>query len=200
MSAGERTNDSATRSTPSLQRELEVLDVLLRQRGHGNVHARQRQPLVVADRTALGDGADHVVSVDVLDDQTDVAVVDQQPVSRRGVVGELLVGGRHPVVGAFAVIDGDADGFTVRPEGGTVGEPAESDLGALQVGEDADGVPGDVGGGADPLVVGLVVGVVAVAEVQSCDVHPGLDQCPDRLVGGGGGAERTDDLSASIHV
>ena len=59
--------------------------------------------------------------------------------------------------------------------------------------------PVDVGGGADPLVVGLVIGVVAVAEVQPRDVHPGLDQCPDRLVGGGGGAERADDLSASIH-
>ena len=199
MSAGDRTNDSATRSTPSLQRELEVLDVLLRQRGHGHVHAGQRQALVVADRATLGDRADDVVSVDVLDDETDVAVVDQQPVARRGVLGELLVGGRHPVVGAFAIIDGDADGFTVGPEGRAVGEPAEADLGALQVGEDADGASGHVGGGAYPLVVGLVIGVVAVAEVQPCDVHPGLDQGPDGLVAGGGRAERTDDLSASIH-
>jgi len=117
-----------------------------------------------------------------------------------GVLGQALVGRRHPIVGAFAIIHGDADGFTVRPERGTVGEAAESDLGALQVGEHTDGAPGVVGGGADPLVVGLVVGVRAVAEVQSCDVHPGFHQCPDGLVGGGGGAERTDDLSASSHV
>ena len=83
MSAGERTNDSATRSTPRPQRELEILDVLLRQRRHRHVHARQRHALVVADRSALGDRADHVVAVDLLDDQTDVSVVDENPVARR---------------------------------------------------------------------------------------------------------------------
>ena len=103
-------------------------------------------------------------------------------------------------MGAVAVVDGDADGLAVGPEGRAVGEPAEPDLGALQVGEDADGAPGHVGCGADPLVVGLVIGVVAVAEVEPRDVHSGLDQCPDSVVvSGGGRAESTDDLSASIH-
>ena len=36
-----------------------------------------------------------------LDDQADVAVVDEQAVPRRGVLGQFLVGGRHPVVGAL---------------------------------------------------------------------------------------------------
>ena len=44
----------------------------------------------------------HVVAVDAVDDEADLAVVDEQPVAGLGVVGELLVGGRHPVVGAFA--------------------------------------------------------------------------------------------------
>ena len=100
---------------------------------------------------------------------------------------------------AFAIIDGDADGFTVGPEGRAILEPAEADLGALQVGQDADGVSGQVGGGAYALVTGLVIGVVAVAEVQPCHVHPGLHQGPEGLVAGGGRAKRTDDLSASIH-
>ena len=40
------------------QREFEVLDVLLGQGGHGDVHPRQRHALVVADRSAFGDAAD----------------------------------------------------------------------------------------------------------------------------------------------
>ena len=59
---------------------------------------------------------------------------------------------------------------------------------------------GYIGGRADALVGGLVVGVVAVAEVEPRDIHSGLDQRPDGLVGGGGGAEGTDDLAASSHV
>ena len=53
---------------------------------------------------------------------------------------------------------------------------AEPDLGALQVGEDGDRVPGAVGGLAHHPVGLLVVGVRAVAEVQPGDVHPGLDE------------------------
>ena len=136
----------------------------------------------------------------LLDDQPDVAVVDQHPVTGRGVLGQPLVGGRHPVVGALAVVDRDPHGLAVGPVRGTGGEPSEADLRALQVGEDADGAPGHVGGGADALVVGFVVGVVAVAEVEPRDVHSGLDQRPDGLVSGGGRPERTDDLSASSHV
>ena len=59
--------------------------------------------------------------------------------------------------------------------------------------------PVDVGGGADALVVGFVIGVVAVAEVQPRDVHSGLDQCPDGVLSSGGRAQGADDLSASIH-
>ena len=181
------------------QRELEVLDVLVGHRRHRHVHAGQRQTLVVGDRAALGDRAHHVVSVDPFDDQHHLAVVDEQAVPRRGVVGELLVRGGHPVVGALAVLDGDAHGVAALPERMAGSEPAEPDLRALQIGEDADRPAGDVGCGAHAVVGRLVVGVVAVAEVQARDVHAGLDQCPDHLVGVGGRAEGADDLSASIH-
>ena len=62
---------------------------------------------------------------------------------------------------------------------GPVGEPPEPDLRTLQVGQHADGAAGGIGGGAHPFVGGFVVGVVAVAEIQSGDVHSGLDQRPD---------------------
>ena len=200
MSAGERTNDSATRSTPTFSANSRSSMSFSDNAGTETFMPGSDRPLLLL--TGPPSVTVQTTSLPSMCSTTRPTLPSSTS-SRspgRGVVGELLVGGRHPVVGAFAVIDGDADGFAVGPERGTVGEPAESDLGALQVGEDADGVSGHVGGGADPLVVGLVVGVVAVAEVQSCDVHPGLHQCPDGLVGGGGRAERTDDLSASIHV
>ena len=71
-----------------------------------------------------------------VDDQADLAVVDQQPVAGAGVLGEAVVGGGHPVPGADDVVDGDGDLVTGGPLVGAVGEPAEPDLGALQVGQD----------------------------------------------------------------
>lgn len=165
----------------------------------GDVHARQRHALVVADGTTLGDRADHVVAVDVLHDQPDLAVVDQHPVARGGIGSQLLVGGRHPVVVAGAVLDGDTHRFAVRPVGGAVGETPQSDLGALKVGEHTDCSPGGVRGAAHPLVGRLVVFVSTVAEVQAGHVHARVDQCPDHLRGVGRRTKSADDLSASIH-
>ena len=199
ISAGERTNDSATRSTPSRSANSRSSMSFSDSAGTDTFMPGSDMPLLLL--TGPPSVTVHTTSLPsmCLDDQADVAVVDQQPVAGRGILGQLLVGGRHPVVGALAVVDRDPHGFAVGPERGTGGEPAEPDLGALQVGEDADRMPGHIGGCADALVGGLVVGVVAVAEVEPRDVHPGLDQCPDRLVGCGGRAERTDDLSASSH-
>ena len=102
-------------------------------------------------------------------------------------------------MGALAVVDGDADGFAVRPVGGPAGEPPEPDLGALQIGKDADRAPRHIGCRADPLVMGLVIGVLAVAEVEPRDIHAGLDQRPDDVVFTGRRAQSADDLSASSH-
>ena len=97
------------------------------------------------------------------------------------------------------VLDGDADLAAGRPLDRAVGERAEPDLGALQVGQDGDGVAGAVGGLPDQLVGGRVVGVRAVAEVQPGDVHPGLDEGGDLLRGAGRGPEGADDLGAAGH-
>src|ERR1700761_2519533 len=150
-----------------MHRELEVVDVLLRQRGRRHAHAGQRHALVVADRAAFGDCAHDVFAVDVVDHQPDVAVVDQHPVAGYRVLGELLVGGGDPVVIAGAVRDRDAHGFAVGPVRRSVGETTEPNFGALQVGKDANGASGRVGGGPHAVVGRLVVAVIAVAEVQS---------------------------------
>ena len=135
----------------------------------------------------------------MLDDQADVSVIDQQAIAGCGVPCEILVGGRHPVVSAFAVVDGDAHRLAVGPICGSPGEPPEPDLRTLQIGKDADRSPGDVGCRANPLVAGLVIRILAVAEIEPRHVHASLNQRPDNVVFTGRRTESADDLSASSH-
>src|SRR5690606_19861154 len=132
--------------------------------------------------------------------ESDLAVVDQQPVALLGVVGQALVGGRHPVVGADDVLDGDAHGVAGAPLDRAAGERTETDLRALQVGEDADGPAGVGGRRAYELVDLLVVVVVAVAEVHAGDVHPRFDEVTDLLRRRGRGAQGAYDLRSSAHA
>ena len=200
-SSGARTNDSAMKSTPELQRELEVVGVLVRHRRNRDRDSGQRQALVVADHAALGDVADDVGAVLDRDrDQRDVAVVDQQPVARADVVGQLLVGGRHPVVVAGDVLDGDPDPLAGRPLDRAVGEPAEPDLGALQVGQHGDVAPGQLGGPAHLAEAPAVLLVLAVAEVEPGDVHARVDEGAQPLEAVGGRTQGADDLRAACHM
>jgi hypothetical protein len=185
---------------PQVEGELEVGHVLVRQRGHRHVHARQRDALVVADRPALGDAADHVHALDGGDAQPDLAVVDEQPVFGAGVVGEALVGGGDAVVRARHVVDGDPHLLAGAPLDRARREPPEADLGALQVGEDADRAPLGVGRVPDHVVDLLVVLARAVAEVQPRDVHACLHELPDAVRGRGGRTDGADDLCASAHT
>ena len=100
---------------------------------------------------------------------------------------------------ALALLDGDADGIAVLPDRLTIGEPTQADLRPLQIGQDSHGTTGDLGGFAHPLIGSFMIGVVTVAEVEPCDVHSGVHQGPDRVVGAGSRTEGTDDLAAACH-
>lgn len=102
-------------------------------------------------------------------------------------------------MGAWAILDRDAHGVAGLPHRRAVGEPAEPDLGTLQVGEDAHGVVGGVGGTAHALIGLFVVSMVAVAEVHPGDVHPRVDERTHLLVSPGSGAQCAYDLGASGH-
>jgi hypothetical protein len=110
---------------------------------------------------------------------------------------EVLVRGGHPIVAAAAVFDGDADLLTGFPCGGSVREAAKADLGPLQVGQDAHRSPRGVGSGAHPLVVGAVVGVITVAEIEPRHIHSGCHECGDSFIAGCRGTQRADDLGSS---
>jgi hypothetical protein len=161
---------------PEREREPQVLGVLAGQRRLAHRDPGQGQALVIGHRAAFGHLADHVGSADGDDHQPHVAVVDQQPVARRDVVGQPRVRRRHPPRGAGLVLGGDRDPVAGAPLDRAVGEPAEAHLRALQVGEQADRAAGPLGRRPHPLDRLLVFGVGAVAEVEPGHVHARLDQ------------------------
>ncbi len=153
---------------------------------------------MVGDDAALDDGGADAGAVDPGDFEADFAVVDEDAFTGGDVVGEAGVGGAAHVAVAFgAVFDGDGEGVAAFKEYGAFGEAAEPDFRALKVGEDADAAAGLVGGLAHPVVALLVLGVLAVAEVEAGHVHSGVDQAFDLVVGVGGGPKGTDDLCSA---
>ena len=154
---------------------------------------------MVGHRTAVGHLADHVGTGDGDDDQPHVAVVDQQSVTGRDVVGQLPIHRRYPLRGAGHVLDGDRDPVTGAPLDRPVGEPAQPDLRALQVSQQADRATGPRGRPPHPLGRPLVVSVGAVAEVQPSDAHAGLDQRSDPLLRRRRRSERAHDLRPPGH-
>lgn len=176
------------------QREPQVVDVLLAQRGHVDGRAGQVDALVVGDDAALDDDRLHPRALDVQDLQLDVAVVDEDLVAARDVARQTLVRRAADRLVAGDVLGGDGELVTAHQLDRTLGEGLKADLRALEVGEDTDGPAGLLGGGPDPVVAALVLGVGAVAEVEAGHVHAGLDQRHEHFVGVDRGAESTDDF------
>ena len=114
-----------------LQCETQVSNVLLRQSRHGNIHTRQGYALVIGNWATFGDLTNDVVAVDFLTYNSNLAVINQQAVTRLGILSQALVGGGNAVVGAFDIVHGDADNLAVIPLLLAVNEAAKANLGAL---------------------------------------------------------------------
>ena len=103
--------------------------------------------------------------------------------------------------GAFDLARGDGEALAGDEQDGlVVYEVAGADLGALQVGEDADGLAlfaATCAHHADELGL-LRVG--AVREVEAGDVEAGADELAEDLDSAAGGAEGGDDLGAAGEV
>src|SRR5699024_6768913 len=112
-------------------------------------HARQVDALVVRDRSGHLDDGDHVGVGDLGDAHGDLAVVDEQHVTRAAVPRQALEGGGDALAGALDVLGGDGEGLADLELVRTVGEPAQADLRALEVDQDGDVLPEVLGGPAD---------------------------------------------------
>ena len=107
-------------------------------------------PLAGAPAT-LGEVLDAIQSLEDTDEvvhalltlhhEGDVAVVDEESIPGTGVGRQPLVRGRHTLFGALDIGDGDGDPVALDPLMAALDEPAEPDLGALEVGEHAHRSP-----------------------------------------------------------
>ncbi len=179
--------------------EDEVFLVLLGERGDLDGDAGEIDALVLAEHAAVDDLADDVDAFDVLDAELDEAVGEQDAGAGLEVFGEGLEDGADEGGGAFDLARGDGEAFAGDElDGLVVLELAGANLGALQVGEDADGLAFLLCDGAHHLDELGLLGVGAVGEVEAGDVEAGADQLAEDVGGAAGGAERGDDLGAAV--
>ena len=94
---------------------------------------------MVGDRAALEHPGAHLAPVTGEDLEPHQPVVQEQRVARGDVAGERRVGGGGAVRVPDARLGGDRELRPGLERGGPAGEHAETDLGALQVGQHPDG-------------------------------------------------------------
>jgi hypothetical protein len=152
---------------------------------------------VVGDHAALDDDGVYGRPVDGGHLQRHAAVVDEDALARRDVVGQPGVGGAAAGAVAFDLLDGDGELIAAFKKYRPFAEPAEANLRALKIGEYAHGAARLLRGSAHPVVTLLVLGVRAMAHVEPGHVHPGVDERLDLLVRMAGGAQCADDPCAA---
>ena len=178
--------------------EDEVFFVFFGERGDVDGDAGEVDALVFAEHAAVDDLADDVFAVDAVDDQLDEAVGEEDAGAVFEIFGEGGEGGADHGGGAFDLVRGDGEAVAGDEEDGLVVlELAGADLGALQVGEDADGLALFLRDGADHLDELGLLGVAAVREVEAGHVEAGADEIAEDGGGATGGAEGRDDLGAA---
>ncbi len=160
---------------PQIERKGEVAPVLVGERRDRQDGARQVDALAVADRSAGDDRGPREIGAHLLDAQAHAAVVDQHVLSG-GDAGEDLGMGQGRAGGVARLI------VHVEPEGGAVlefdlalGKRADAQLGTLEVGDHADRPVELLLRRADQVVARLLLGVLAVAEVEAEEVGAGLE-------------------------
>jgi hypothetical protein len=180
-----------------LEAELQVLAILVGDRGDAQDHHGQIDALGVRERAA-GDhrGLERIVGHRG-HAQPDPAVVEQQLGVRRGRPEDLGMRQADPALVARR-------GVTIEPEPLARGQldpallkPADPQLGPLQVDQDRDRPSGLLLDRAHgPIALGVLI-VGAVRQVQAEGVGAGLEQAADPLDRGAGRAERCENLGAS---
>ncbi len=158
--------------------------ILLGQSRQGDGDARQVDALVAGNRSGHDDLGVHVVALDLGDLKTDLAVIDQNRVSRVAVARQALEGGGGDVLVALDVVGGDdellASGqLDLVLALGVLLEPTATNLRTLQVNQRGDVATGGLGGLTKVVVDLEVVFRGAVGAVQTSDVHTRFDKAGD---------------------
>ena len=98
--------------------------------------------------------------------------------------GQPAVGAAHPLGGSQNVVAGDDNRVSDLPHDGAIGELTQTDLRPLEVGESSNGATGAPRRFPYQLEDLFVILIRTVAEIQSGNIHAGLNKLPDALRGG----------------
>ena len=178
-----------------LERESEILHVLLRQRRHRNRHARDVDALLRADLAADEHATGRLARRDALDAKPDEPVVDHDIVARlEGIADRRRRHGQIRRRGAR--VSGERH-LLPRSDLDGRGEIADPHLRSLEVGDQGEGPAGPLLRLANQPHAHGVVGLRSVGEVQPRRIHAGRDQLVDHGGRGRRRADRTDDLRAA---
>jgi hypothetical protein len=190
--ANERQRDEVD---AELQCELEIVEILARQRGNRHGHARHVDALVGADASAGKHGATCAAGLDALHAQPHEPVVDQHLVPRlQHLADDGGTDGKLAVPARVRADDGDLLAALDRHR---LGQIADAELRALEVGDQRERTTEPLLRVADePCSFGVLL-ARAVREVQARAVHAGLGERLQHLGRRGGGADRRDDLRAA---
>jgi hypothetical protein len=134
--------------------------------------------------------------------QRDEAVVEQQDVADLHVLGQILVGAADDgfIAGIDVVRGVEREGLAVLQVDLLVGETLDADLGATQVGKDADVAAGPPRGFVHQVDATAVFLVFAMGKVDARHVEADADHFGQHFDGIGGGAKGRDDLRARVHL
>ena len=183
------------------ERGGQVGAVLLGQGAGGQDGVGQADALAIGNLATDLDLGDRHLAVVLDDAQPEAAVVDQQAVAGLERVDDLRMRQRDAGDVAIELLTMEGELRADLQEDRTIGEGADAQLGALQVGEDADGAAGlglDLANGRHVVAQLLVVGV---AHVDAEAVRTRLVEPGDHVLVGGGGAQscKNLDLAVSSH-
>ncbi len=184
------------KSHAQLEREVEVLEILPRQRGNRNRDAREVDALVRGDRPADDDAASGPIRLHLLDAEAHHPVVDQDFVAGTPHLADCRGRDRQLAVPP-AVLGGDDGDVLARPEHDRSIEVSDAELGPLQIADDGDRSAGLPFRCTDELRAPRMVVVRPMREVETRRIHPGLDECAYQLRARRCGTDRGDDLRAA---
>ena len=174
------------------QRELEIVEILRRQRGNRDRDPRQIHALVRLDLAANEHPAAGAPVRNLLDAEPDEPVVDQHLVAGLQHVPDYRRRDRQLAV-ARRLLRTDLD-LVARVEDDRLGQLADAQLRPLQVGDERDRAA-DIGRDLahEPGTLGVPF-VRAVREVEADRVDARLNQCAQALARFGRRSERCHDL------
>eukprot|EP01137_Pigoraptor_chileana_P028866 Opistho-2@13292 len=183
---------------PQFQAEAQVAAILGRQRAQVEHRLRHVDAFAVG-QFAAGEHSG-VDRIGVLGDhtQTQFAVIQQQIHTRFQRSNDLWMRQIHPALIARRGVQIETEGLTAMQLHLAVGELADAQFRPLQVHQNAQRIVELALDFADPLIALGVVGMIAVAEVQAEDVHPGLDQFTDVFDAIDSGPEGGEDFDLFI--